>query len=234
MVDIHNHSLFGVDDGAETIETSIAMLETAYRQGVDAVILTPHYRHGMFPYPTEEIKEHYRQLSGHAEQIGIRVYLGCEYHVNSRMIEYLQSGRCMTMAGGSYVLTEYDYDTDYTMIYNETKQLLMTGYVPVIAHVERYGCLQKKPELCRELSEVGAMIQINAAGVLGKDGKNEARCCKKLLKNEWADIVASDAHGITRRPNYMAECRDYIGKKYGTEYAGMLFDSNPLKVLTNC
>ncbi|MGN0351058.1 MAG: CpsB/CapC family capsule biosynthesis tyrosine phosphatase [Roseburia sp.] len=231
MVDIHNHSLFGVDDGAETIETSIAMLQTAYQQGVDTVILTPHYRHGMFAYPTAVIKENYRQLSDKAEQIGVKIYLGCEYHVNSRIIEYLQNGRCLSLAGGNYVLTEYDYESEYSEIYNQSKHLLMAGYIPVIAHVERYQCIQKKPGLCQELSEVGAWIQINAGSVLGKDGRNEARCCKKLLQHEWVDVIASDAHGTNKRPNYLRECRSYVEKKCGTDLAGILFEENPRRIL---
>ena len=58
MIDIHCHLLYGVDDGAKTIEESVAMLEAAKEQGISAMILTPHYRHGMFAYPKEEIEEH--------------------------------------------------------------------------------------------------------------------------------------------------------------------------------
>ena len=42
MIDIHCHLLYGVDDGAKTIEESVAMLEAAKEQGISAMILTPH------------------------------------------------------------------------------------------------------------------------------------------------------------------------------------------------
>ena len=93
MIDIHTHLLFGVDDGPATIEESIEMLKVAKAQGVDAMILTPHYRHGMFSYPNEQIKENFIALYEHAKKIGVYLYLGTEHHVNSMIVEYIQSGR---------------------------------------------------------------------------------------------------------------------------------------------
>ena len=103
MIDIHCHLLYGVDDGAKTIEESVAMLEAAKEQGISAMILTPHYRHGMFAYPKEEIEEHFRILEPYAQKLGIYLALGTEYHVNSHIVEALDSGRCRTMAGARYV-----------------------------------------------------------------------------------------------------------------------------------
>lgn len=91
MIDIHCHLLYGVDDGAKTIEESVAMLEAAKEQGISAMILTPHYRHGMFAYPKEEIEEHFRILEPYAQKLGIYLALGTEYHVNSHIVEALDS-----------------------------------------------------------------------------------------------------------------------------------------------
>ena len=112
MIDIHNHSLFGVDDGAKTFEESSELLKEAYLQGIDTMILTPHYRHSIFQYPLDRIHMNYKQLEEKAKEIGIRLYLGCEYHVDSYIVEHLQSGRCFSLAQGSYVLTEYEYETE--------------------------------------------------------------------------------------------------------------------------
>ena len=80
--------------------------EAAKEQGISAMILTPHYRHGMFAYPKEEIEEHFRILEPYAQKLGIYLALGTEYHVNSHIVEALDSGRCRTMAGSRYVLCE--------------------------------------------------------------------------------------------------------------------------------
>lgn len=233
FIDIHNHTLFGVDDGAETIEESMEMLEDAKEQGAEAVILTPHYRHGMFGYPATRIEEHFGRLEKAAERIGVSLYLGCEYHVNSDIIEKLQTGRCRTLAGSDYVLTEYSYQTEYSYIAEYTGRLLSCGYIPVIAHAERYQCLLKRPSLCGELKEKGAMVQVNADSVLGIDGRGAERFCKKLLKNQWADLIASDAHGRKDRRSHMEKCQKAVEKKYGMIYAKQLFIKNPMRIISN-
>ena len=233
FIDIHNHTLFGVDDGPREIQVAEMMLLNTKEQGAEAVILTPHYRRGMFPYPIHEIERNFVKLEQIGKEIGIRLFLGCEYHVNSDLISNIQSGRCKTLADSDYVLTEYSYETEYSYIAEQTHRLLSCGYIPVIAHVERYKCLLKKPELCIELSDMGALIQINADSVLGLGSWAEKRFCKKMLSKEWADIIASDTHDMSRRACHMAECRKFVEKKYGMEYAELLFVRNPQRILNN-
>lgn len=231
IIDIHNHGLFGVDDGAETLEESRVMLQQAAEQGVKAIVLTPHYRYGMFDYPQGQIESSYRQLQELALPMGVELFLGCEYHVDSYIAEAFQSGRCHSMADGEYVLTEYSYKTEYSSMVKYTQRLLSYGYIPIIAHAERCECLLKKSEHCRELADLGAMIQINADSVLGGCGRTASQFCKRLLKKGWADVVASDAHGTSQRRSRMKECRNYVERKYGEELAERLFYKNPGKVI---
>lgn len=231
LIDIHNHSLCGVDDGAEHMQESLAMLKDAHRQGIEAIVLTPHYRHGMFAYEKKEIEKQYDALRKAAEAMGMGVCLGCEYHVNSEVVHAFQTGRCHSLADGDYVLTEYSYQTEYSYIQQYTQQLLACGYIPVIAHVERYGCIQKKSKLCAELSAMGAWIQVNADSVLGMEGRAMKHVSRKLLKSGLADVIASDAHDIKHRPNRMRQCYEYVAQKYGEKYADTLFYWNPRKII---
>lgn len=233
IVDIHNHTLFGVDDGAENIDISMRMLADAVEQGVEKIVLTPHYRRGMFAYPQSEIEQNFEELKKRAAELGIELFLGCEYHVNSDIVENLQSGRCRTLADSDYILTEYGYQTEYAYIAEQTHRLISCGYLPVIAHVERYQCLQKKPALCAELADMGAMIQINADSVLGLGGRGAEGVCKKLLKHEWADVIASDAHDMGNRASHLEKCRAKVEKKYGSSYAKRLFEINPMRIIEN-
>ena len=216
MIDIHCHLLYGVDDGAKTIEESVAMLEAAKEQGISAMILTPHYRHGMFAYPKEEIEEHFRILEPYAQKLGIYLALGTEYHVNSHIVEALDSGRCRTMAGSRYVLCEYSHDSEYAYIYQMTQELVLHGYIPVFAHVERYGALADL-QLAEELRNLGAWITVNADAVLGLEGMGPKKYCKKMLKAECVDAIASDSHGIKNRANHMGKCYELIEKKFVIE-----------------
>lgn len=233
IIDVHNHGLFGVDDGAETIEESRLMLQQAAEQGIQAIVLTPHYRYGMFAYPKEQIEASFKQLQDFALPMGIELFLGCEYHVDSHMAEAFQSGWCHSMADGEYVLTEYSYKTEYSSIVKYTQRMLSYGYIPIIAHAERYECLLKKPEHCAELADLGAKIQINADSVLGECGRTAAQFCKKLLKKGWVYVIASDAHGASQRACHLKECWNYIERKYGQELAERLFYKNPAKIVRN-
>lgn len=233
MIDIHNHSLFGVDDGARTIEDTKQMLMFARSQGITQIILTPHYRPGMFEYPSEKVHQNFEQVKKAASDINIEVFLGCEYHTDSQMIEHFNGGRCETLGDSDYVLTEYSHNSEYSYIMQNTQRVLSCGYIPVIAHVERYQCLFSMPKRLEELQRAGAYIQLNADSVLGCTGFRMKQFCKKVLKNEWADIIASDAHNMSDRPNRLSQCYEYIEKKFDEDYAKLLFEQNPGQITSS-
>ena len=113
MIDIHCHLLFGVDDGADSIEESVGMLEKAAKQGIASIILTPHYRHGMFHYNNEKIEQNYKAILPYAQKLGLHIFPGTEYNVNSYMMEYYRKGRCHTLGDSRYILTEYSHASDF-------------------------------------------------------------------------------------------------------------------------
>lgn len=230
MIDIHCHLLYGVDDGAKTIEESVEMLKDAKSQGIQMMILTPHYRHGMFAYPIDKIEEHFQKLKPYAEQIGIQIFLGCEYHVNSQIVQSFDTGRCHTLADTKYVLTEYSHQSEFSYIHKMTEELILHGYIPVIAHVERYRCMVENLDRAAELQDMGAMIQMNADAILGLEGWGVKRYCKKMLQEGLVDIVASDSHGIKERVSHMSKCYDLIAKKFEEDYAQELLFENPAKI----
>ena len=230
MIDIHSHILFEVDDGAKSLQESVAMLKDAKAQGVHVIVATPHYRHGMFAYPTEQVEKHFLILKQEAKQIGIELYLGAEMHVNSMTIEYIENGRCHTLADTSYVLAEYKYEADFSYIKESVQELLRHGYIPIVAHVERYRCMEKL-ENVEFLREIGAMIQVNADAIIGKDGFRAKRYTKKLMQNGLVDFVASDSHGMKERRSNMAKCREYLYKRYDRRYIDKILKGNAEKIL---
>lgn len=231
MIDIHTHLLFGVDDGPETMEESIEMLKRAKAQGVDTMILTPHYRHGMFSYPNEKIEANFARLYEHAKRIGVELYLGTEHHINSMTIEYIETGRVRTLANTQYVLAEYKPETEFSYIMASVRDLLRHGYVPVVAHVERYMCMHEDIDNIERLRAVGAMIQVNANAILGMEGFKAKGFTKKLLKYGYVDLVASDSHDLKNRANNMGKCREYLYKKYDDTYVERILDKNARKIL---
>lgn len=230
MIDIHSHILYGVDDGAKDIAESVEMLRDAREQGVTAMIATPHYRHGMFSYPNQIIEEHFVRLKREAEELGMQLYLGTEQHVNSMTVEYIESGRCHTLADTSYVLVEYKYETSFLYIKESVQDLLRHGYIPIVAHIERYACMQKLVHV-EFLREIGAMIQVNADAIIGKNGFCVKGYTKKLLKQGFVDFVGSDAHGIKERKSNMGKCREYLYRKYDHRYVDRILEKNARELL---
>ena len=207
------------------------MLEHAKAQGIDAMILTPHYRHGMFSYPKDRIEAHFAKLYRPAKEIGIDLYLVTEQHINSMTIEYIENGRCRTLANTNYVLAEYKPETEFPYIMDSVRALLRHGYIPVIAHVERYMCMYEDLEHVERLQKVGAMIQVNANAILGLDGFRAKGFTKKLLKYGYVDFVGSDSHDLKKRVNNMGKCRDYLYKKYDESYVNRITERNARKIL---
>ncbi len=231
MIDIHCHILYGVDDGAGDATISRKMIDRMAQIGVTDIIVTPHFRHHMFSYPTQKIEEAFQTVKEYAAQKQIRVFPGCEYHVDHDIFENLASGRVHSMADTSYVLTEYSYSSDLDRIMHYTQELIMHGWKPIIAHVERYEVFQRKPMLVEDVLDAGAMIQVNADAVLGLDGRLLKKVTKKLLDHDLVDFIASDAHDLDERATHMDECFTYISKKYGDEAAQILFERNARKIL---
>lgn len=233
LIDIHCHIVPGVDDGAGNLETAARMLQMEYRNGVSAVIVTPHYRRGMFETPQRVVDRQFEKIHQMAmrSRSGMRVYQGCEYHTNPDMVQDLQAGRRPTLGGSSYVLTEFSSAHGYSIIRNQVYALVAAGYRPIIAHAERYPCLVKQPALIDELLELGAEIQLTSGSVLGEDGWGMKRFCSRLLKEKKVQYIASDAHDLEKRKPNLQDCAVYLEKKFGSRFAEQVLIRNPRKII---
>lgn len=233
MIDVHCHVLPGIDDGAADMDTAVALLKKEYQDGVRAVIATPHYRKRMFEPSMDKVIAAFHELREKASDLGIALYLGCEYHVNLEITENLLAGIRPTMAGSRYVLSEFSSASTDQFIRERCSHMRSSGLVPVIAHVERYPALREDLDLVEELSEMGCMIQVNAGSFLREDGFKVKRFCKKLLSYGMVDLVGSDCHDLKKRVPRMAECAAWLEKKAGPEYARRLMQTNAEKILEN-
>lgn len=233
LIDIHCHIIPGVDDGAGTLYDAGKILQMEYKEGVSAVIVTPHYRKGMFETPQEEIERQYRRVKKivSSSRSGMRIFLGCECHASASLAEELEAGKRPTMAGSRYVLVEFSGRHTYTQIRNQVYELTAAGYRPIIAHAERYPCLLKDMLLAGELVHAGAQIQVTASSVMGKAGHGRKKFCKWLIKNDYLDYIATDAHDIAGRKPDLGACAAYVAKKYGEEYARRIFVKNPREII---
>ena len=233
LFDIHCHIIPGVDDGASDTKEALAMLRAEYEQGVRTIIATPHFRRGMFETPREEIIRQFELLKREAmkDQLGIELYLGCEYHANMEILKYLRNGMASTMAGSRFVLTEFSGRDDKSYIRGRLAALTACGCRPIIAHLERYDCLRKDISFIEELVEMGSYVQINAGSIIGESGFFMKSFCKKLLKADLVHFVGTDAHNMKYRPPKIKEAYSYIAKKMGQDRADTIFITNPQRMI---
>jgi protein-tyrosine phosphatase len=234
-IDIHCHIMPGVDDGSPDIETSLQMLKIAEKNGITDIILTPHHK----PMHHNVSKEHNKSYRSNLQElaneqgIGVKLYSGNEIYYSDESISELETGRACTMAGSDYVLLEFHPTNPYKAIHNALYQVQGAGFIPIIAHVERYSDIVSHPAYVQQLIDMGCYIQVNANSIMGKYGFGISHFTKKLIKNGQVHFVATDAHDTGRRAPELLECRKYIAKKYGDGVAEKLFHDHAMAVINN-
>ncbi len=234
-LDIHCHVLPGVDDGARDMETSLAMINKAYAEGIRAMILTPHYHGGHVETDRKVIDSQFVKLRKYAKETcpKMKLLLGNEIYYYKSVPEWIEEGRVHTLADSNYVLLEFSNGVEKRELFDAVSNMCSYGYYPILAHVERYDCLVKDANTVGELVDMGAYIQINSRALCGKEGMKPKRFIRKILKNEWVDFVGTDAHSMGMRQPEMAECAEYIIQKCGEEYAARVLYMNALNIVRN-
>lgn len=225
FIDIHSHILYGVDDGAADEETSLKIIEKAYTQGVRKMFATPHYIVGHNRVPAAGLKEKFTRLQDTVRESfkDMELYLGSELLYGDGVIEKLDEGRALTMAGTRYVLVEYRADESYSCILTSIIQLQRHRYRPIIAHVERYQSVMKNQKHLDELRNAGALIQMNCSSV---------RRYMKYIKAGQIDFLATDSHDLVHRSPDVAEAAKEICANCGEAVCRQLLIENG-KLLTN-
>lgn len=240
MIDIHSHIVFDVDDGPRDLADSRALLEESYRQGVRTIISTSHRRKGMFETPENKIAEHFKLVQEIAKEISddLTVLYGAEIYYTSDVLDKLEKKIIPSLADTRYALIEFSMTTPYKEIHTALSNVLRLGITPVVAHIERYHCLENDEKKVRDLIDMGCYMQINSSSVLkpklfGDKYKFMKKRARFFLEKDLVHFVASDMHNLEDRPPYMEEAYQIISKKYGVAYAEQLFRKNQEILLRN-
>ena len=235
MIDIHCHILPNVDDGSESLEESIEMAKIAESEGITRIVNTSHC-HFDFKYKKgNELKlelEKFNQVLKE-ENINIEVLLGNELYYTSDLIERFDELDFFSMNNSKYILMEFSPINFPKNIEDVIYEIKIRGYIPIIAHAERYKQVQEDVNIVLDCIKEGALIQVNASSILGKNGENVEDTSKKLLDNNMVHFVATDAHSSNRRRPLIKDSYNYILKNYGKEVSEKLFIENPTAVIEN-
>jgi protein-tyrosine phosphatase len=230
MIDIHHHLLWGLDDGASSLETSIEMARMAAADGITHVVCSPH-ANGRYIYEPAIIREKIGELQRllDSESVSLKLGTGCDFHTS---YENIQEARLdparFSINGLGYLLVEipdYGVPRGLTDIFY---QLQIMGLTPILTHPERNPTLQADPSRIMDWLRGGVLVQVTAGSVVGRMGKSAERMAHELLEKRWVHFLATDAHNTSSRPPKMTEAFDVVAEKYGPEYAHLLCVSNPL------
>jgi protein-tyrosine phosphatase len=236
MIDLHCHILPGIDDGPKTLEEAIAMCRLALADGCRAMIATPHQRRGRWwNGDRAAIASLARDLqSGLGTRM--RILVGGEVHVDSELlaeVEKLPEGGICTLAGSRYLLIELDDRGRAGEAISLVHELAVAGWIPVVAHPEFIPWLAGDLELAARLVSLGARMQLTAMSVTGDFGKGPQADTHALLDAGLAHFVASDCHGVQRRPPGLRRAYQTIAGRWGADVAKRLVSDNPRAVVLN-
>jgi protein-tyrosine phosphatase len=234
--DIHTHILPGVDDGAKDIDESVRMLHLAYEQGVRHMVATPHFSARGKQVPVEVLREKLEQLQAAAAGIDpfFTVDLGNELLDGPGIVEALQEGKALTMAETRYILVEFLPQDRYNKIFQSLQNYIRHGYIPIVAHMERYEALRKREDRINELIKCGCCFQMNTESLVGGFLHRDAAYHRKLVQKGYIHFLGSDCHSSEYRKPLMHDAFRYFGSGALDEpYMEKVLGKYPEKMLAN-
>lgn len=233
--DIHSHILPGIDDGAEDSNELLKMLKIAHQEGIRHVIATPHYH----PRRGEADKKSIQSVFEKAKELAreyvpdLQLYAGNEIYYQQDAKDLLKAGKILTLADSRYVLIEFSMAADKMQMKAALSQMQMAGFMPVVAHLERYGAFLDDFGMVRELADGGVYFQANTSSIIGDSGSYVKKFLKRMIKEDCLHFVGTDAHGMYQRAPLMRKCAGYLEKKFGEEIVQRLLIDNPSKIVQN-
>lgn len=237
MVDLHSHILPNIDDGSKSKRESLAILKKAYENGMTDIILTPHYilgsTYNSAKKKNEELLNDLKETL-RKENIPLNLYLGNEIYIDDSLVKKLKEGVFSSLNDTKYVLFELPMNNEYKALKQILFDLQSNGYIPVIAHPERYYFLKENPKRIEELIEAGALFQSNLGSLFSRYGKEAKKTLELFLKHHMITFLSSDIHHETDTfyediPRLKKILRNIISEEYMEE----LLTTNGKKLLQN-
>ena len=197
MKDIHSHILYGIDDGSKSIDESILLLKEMKKHGVDELILTPHYvENSKYNCNNSNKLKLFKELNKKVkeENIDIKLYLGNEVFITTKFIDLLKKKEIHTLNNSKYLLFEFPLRQVYKNTSEIISELVSNGYIPVLAHPERYEIFRHHPDMLEEYLRKGVLMQCNITSLFNVYGRESKKTLKYFLKKKWITFIGSDTH----------------------------------------
>lgn len=237
MIDIHTHILPGIDDGAENLSEALEMAKISRNSGVDVIVATPHCNmKGIFEnfYDDEwDARLKVLRSSLEEENISLQILSGMEIYASMDVAEKIERGRLLPLNGSKYYLMEFPFDADPFWMDDVLDSVLQLDKIPLIAHPERYYCVQDEPMILYEWMQQGCVSQLNRGSVFGRFGRHAKSTADLLLNYGLVTCIASDAHSSRQRTTFMGDIKEYLYREYGRAYTEDLLYRNPKRLIAD-
>ncbi len=236
MIDIHSHVLFDMDDGAEDIETSIELCRDSYMNGCDSLVLTPHFFE--YSYLEDFIEERDMRITLlrealEKENIPLEVLPGAELFLSDRVFGADNLDE-LTINGTKYILCEMSLNPfDTRNVTRWFDELFDRGYLPILAHPERYYEFHQNYNLIDELIDRGIIFQVNIDSLIGENGLSAQDMSIDMISRGIAQIIASDAHDLEFRHTRLIEKLNLLPNIITEELVEKCLIENPKKIINN-
>jgi len=219
MIDLHCHILPSIDDGAQSIEDSIAMAKAACKEGIHTIVATPHHQNGVYINPAEGILHQVKQLNDRLkeEDINLTILPGQEIRLYGELLEDYELGKIVTLnRTDKYILIEFPANHVPRYAEKMLYELRIKGITPIIVHPERNTEIIERPQVLYKFVTQGALTQITAGSVTGKFGKKIKKFSLQLIEHHLAHVISSDAHNTTTRSFHLQAAYEVIEKSFGS------------------
>jgi protein-tyrosine phosphatase len=232
MIDVHSHILYGLDDGAATLNDSLGMLRLAASSGTTDIVATPHANS---TYPFDPVRNAALRDEISSAEPGLpRIHLGCDFHLAAVNIEEaLQNPTRFTVNQGNYLMVELPDFFHPPAMDEVLRQLANIGIISVVTHPERNAILQKSPEILARWVSHGCRSQLTAMSLTGEFGSAARTAAWRFLRAGHAHIVASDAHDTVHRTPRLDAARQLLDRELGADLTSLLFVHHPRAVIDN-
>ncbi|OGC74312.1 MAG: hypothetical protein A2145_04845 [candidate division Zixibacteria bacterium RBG_16_40_9] len=234
LVDLHSHILWGIDDGAQSQKQSLEMAQQAWEYGIGKICATPHLplenRENFFQKAKQILKETEGLIRG--QNLNIQLYMGFEIALDYSLISDKNLSNYTLNQNGKHLLCELPFGTSLKLAEKLFYPLRLDGFIPILAHAERFISSESEIQDLKRLTDLGVLLQVNAASLVGIAGNKTKKIAEILIKSNLAHLVASDAHDQKVR-SYLpvSLAYSYCGKLVGEEKTKELFETNPGLIL---
>ena len=234
LMDLHCHLLPGLDDGSRSPEETLRMAQMAVDAGTGEIICTPHCTAGDpdLKGRIQRIRKAVDVLNYAFSQLALplKLHPGMELLCNEKLPQTLAEGAVLPLAGANHLLIEFTFDTPLPRIERAASLVQQAGYIPVLAHPERYTAVWRDPHCMEVWHYAGYVLQLDKDSILGRFGNHCARTADWALRHGVAHAVGSDAHDTKTRTITLRHTYEHLARHYDAHYARLLLWHNPRRI----